>query len=198
MLVIGLCGGSGSGKSTVAGLLKEHNILHVDTDSIYRSLISSPSECTKELTDEFGVAIINTDGSINRPGLAEIVFNDKNKHTALNRIAHKHVLNVVREIISSSSEYLAVCVDAPMLFESGFDKECDIIVAVTAPLEDRIDRIIKRDNITREAAIKRINSQLTDSELESKADFVIKNENNTSMLASNIDELVDFINNKLK
>ena len=198
MLVIGLCGGSGSGKSTVARLLESHNILHIDTDSVYRKLISTASECTAELANEFGDVIINSDGSVNRTVLAEIVFNDKTKHSVLNRIAHRHVLNVVREIISVSMGYIAVCVDAPLLFESGFDSECDILVAVVAPLHDRIDRITRRDKISDEAARKRISSQIQDDELIKRVDFVINNENDPTMLESKVDELVDLIKNKLK
>ena len=198
MLVIGLCGGSGSGKSTVAGMLSSRNILHVDTDLVYRKLISSPSECTYELASEFGDLIINGDGSVNRRILAEIVFSDKNKHTKLNHIAHKHVLNLVRDVIKCSSGYLAVCVDAPMLFESGFDRECDLLVAVLAPIEKRIERITARDNISIDDAIKRINAQISDRDLISKVDFVINNSGDMSALEEQIDALINYINNNFK
>ena len=198
MLIIGLCGGSGSGKSTVARMLSLHNVLHVDTDAVYKEMISSSSDCTAELEKEFGEEIINHDGSVNRKKLAEIVFSDKDKHNALNRISHRHVLNKVREIISTAADNLAVCVDAPMLFESGFDKECDILVAVTAPISDRIKRIVERDNICVEDAEKRINTQLTDDKLISMVDFVINNDGNVSKLKASIDELVKLISNKLK
>lgn len=198
MLVIGLCGGSGSGKSTVAALLSSHNILHIDTDAVYRELVSQPSACMKELAEEFGASIVKKDGALDRKALAEIVFADKLKHNALNRIAHSHVLNKVREVILTSSEYFAVCVDAPMLFESGFDKECDVLVAVIAPIEKRIRRITERDKISDEAAIKRINAQLSDDELITRVDFVITNEDNLTALEKQTTALVNYIKNKFK
>ena len=198
MLVIGLCGGSGSGKSTVATILSSRNILHIDTDKIYRQMISSPSACTTELANEFGRRIINLDGSVDRKFLAEIVFSDKDKHSALNRITHKHVLASVRDIISNSKEYFAVCVDAPMLFESGFDKECDVLVAVVSPIDNRIKRITERDNISVEAAKKRIGAQISDNELISKVDFVIYNNNDITMLETTVDELLEYVKNKIK
>ena len=198
MLVIGLCGGSGSGKSTVANMLSSHNILHIDTDLIYKKIISVQSACTEELKDEFGEIIIRADGSVDRKILAQIVFSDKVKHAALNRIAHRHVLDEVRKIISESTNYFAICVDAPMLFESGFQNECDILVAVIAPIKDRINRITTRDSINDFQAEQRIHAQTSDDDLIAKVDYVINNDSDISSLEYQIDKLLEIINNKLK
>ena len=81
-----------------------------------------------------------------------------------------------------------------MLYESGFDKECDHVIAVICDKETRIERIILRDNIPREAAIKRINAQITDAELISKADFVIENNSCLNSLKSQVDEIIKKVN----
>lgn len=181
MKVIGLCGGSGSGKGTVSGLFAEHGFIAIDTDKVYHGLTSSLTDCLRELVDEFGEGILNQSGALDRRKLAAIVFangTDKQKHAALNRIAHKHVLEKVREMIAEYEKegYAAVLVDAPMLFESGFDKECDAVIAVTADKDARVDRIVLRDSISREAALARIEAQLSDEILTARSDYTIRND----------------------
>ena len=149
----------------------------IDTDAVYHSLVSGGSKCLLELVSAFGEGILNSDGSLNRPSLAAAVFQDREKHALLNSISHKHVLKKVREIIAELSEKgaRAVLVDAPMLFESGFDKECDLTLGVIAPTEVRISRITERDGISRERALARISNQLSDREIEKRCDYVIYN-----------------------
>ena len=178
MKVIGLCGSSGAGKSTVGALFSEFKFAHVDTDAVYHSLISCATECTAELAASFGSRILNENGGVHRPALAEIVFADKDKLLSLNKIAHKHVLCEVRRIISEigeDSSIHGVIVDAPLLFESGFDKECDAIIAVTADRKVKIERIMKRDNITYSQAEKRLDNQASDEDIISRATYVIIN-----------------------
>ena len=197
MKVIGLCGGSGSGKGAVASLFAEHGFLHIDADEVYHSLTSRETPCLNELRSEFGDDIITADGSLDRKALAEIVFSGHNTNAIkrLNAISHRHVLREIRRIIKAADEkYSAVLVDAPLLFESGFDTECDLVVAVLAPREERIRRIIVRDNITEEAAARRIDAQISDPELTSRADFVIKNDSDLDNLKSAVYGLISKIN----
>lgn len=199
-VTIGICGGSGSGKSTISDLLRSYNILPINTDNIYRELTSSKTPCIDALISEFGKEIVNGDFSLNRKKLAGIVFSDSHKHKRLNEIAHFYVLSEVRKIIEKAKAegYFAALVDAPLLFESGFDSECNFIIAVTADEDLRISRIVKRDNISKEDAKMRIKSQLSDEFIASRADYVINNDGDTASLNVLLESIVSDIKNKLK
>ncbi len=197
MVVIGLSGGSGSGKSTISTLFSRYNILPINTDEIYRNLTSSLTPCLVELANEFGEDIITDDLELDRARLREIVFTNKEKHKRLNEISHRHVLNSVREMISSASNLglAGVIVDAPMLFESGFDKECNYLIAVTAPVDMRVKRIKERDGITETKALERIRHQIPDEELVKKVDFIIDNSCSIEKVESAVLDIVNKINN---
>lgn len=200
MKVIGLCGGSGSGKGVVAELLSEYGFAHIDTDKIYHELTDKSSPCLDELTFAFGKEIINEKGGLDRTSLAEIVFNSPNKdelRKTLNRIAHRHVLDSVRELLPrlKAEGFAAALVDAPLLFESGFDKECDLILAVVAPREVRVKRICERDGISPDAAKRRIASQLSDKFLLSHSDYCLTNDSDIASLRSQCEGIVKKINN---
>ena len=180
MKIIGLCGGSGSGKGSVAKMFLNFNIPGVDADCVYHELTDKPSECLSELCSEFGNEILNTEGGLDRAALGKIVFygdGAEERRKRLNAISHKHVLMKIREIISEYKEkdYPAVIVDAPLLFESGFNTECDLIILVVAERETRIRRIVERDGVTPSLAEKRIDTQIPDEELKSRVDYVIDN-----------------------
>lgn len=180
MKVVGLCGGSGSGKGTVANVFLSYGIPNIDADAVYHDLVSNKTPCLEAIVREFGTVILNNEGLLDRKTLAKIVFSnteDDSKIRALNRISHKFVLDKIRETLDfyKKSGTSAVIVDAPLLFESGFDKECDIIIAVIADYEEKVSRIMKRDSISEENAKERINKQLPDSYLIQKADYVINN-----------------------
>ncbi len=195
MKIIGLCGGSGSGKGTVAELLSLYGIVSIDTDAVYHEITSHTSPCLDEIMEAFGKSVINPDGSLNRKALAKIVFSGEDsmiKRSLLNKISHKHVWDKTKEIISdlkmSGAEF--VIIDAPLLFESGFNKECDIVIAVTADIDIRIQRIIKRDSIDKNAATLRIKSQLPDNYLIDNSDFHIENSGSYEKLEKQIKNLV--------
>ena len=174
--IIGLCGGSGSGKGLVGKIFSDNGYFVIDTDKVYRELVDNKSLCLDALVSEFGGDILNDNGTLDRKKMASIVFSDKKKHSRLNEITHKFVLARVREMIKNSERdnWSGVVVDAPMLYESGFDKECDFVIAIICETNTRVERIILRDKITRDNAIKRISSQLSDAELISKADFILE------------------------
>ena len=194
MKIIGLCGGSGSGKGEVSKIFSSHNIISIDTDKIYRDLTSSDTECMRELVSFFGHDIQKSDGSLDRRLLADIVFsrdNSPEKRKMLNKISHAHVLGEVRRKIKeyNSLGIPAVAVDAPLLFESGFHNECDTVVGVIADREERINRIMSRDKITRSAAESRIASQLSDEYISENSDYIIINNGDKDSLKCEVDKL---------
>lgn len=194
MKVIGLCGGSGSGKSTVSTYFAAYNILPINTDEIYHALTVEKTPCVCELESAFGAKVVNSDGSLNRKALSAVVFSDKAKLDLLNKITHAYVLREVRRIIARATEdnYFAVLVDAPLLFESGFDSECDAVVAVVADEEIKLSRIVERDGITEDAAKKRLASQLSDEYLRQRADYVIVN-NSSCALSAAVGDIINKI-----
>ena len=188
MKVIGLCGGSGSGKGAVSGIFAEIGIPSIDTDAVYREMTLSDSPCMRELRGEFGKEIINSLGGLDRARLASIVFNDPSRLKILNKIAHSFILDETRRRLAEYRDegLPAAIVDAPVLFESGFDKECDEIICVLADRDVRTTRIMSRDGITRDAAEKRIASQMPDETLISKCDHVIYNNSDIESLREQI------------
>ena len=191
MKVIGLCGGSGSGKSLVCSIFNELDIICIDADRVYHDMISSDSECSKELISVFGDEIAAEVG-INRARLRELAFLSKDNLELLNSITHKHILKQTRLMISNvraTTDSKAVIFDAPLLFESGFDKECDITVCVIADDETRINRIIERDSITIDAAKARIRAQIPNDELVRKCDYSIENNSSVDVLRKRVLEI---------
>ena len=191
MKVIGLCGGSGSGKSVVSAAFAKRGFIAIDTDKVYRDLTDRKSHCLDELVCVFGGDILTEFGALNRAKLRDIVFADREKLKQLNSITHKYILGEVRSIISDAEKQgaLGALVDAPLLYESGFDTECDYVVAVVADRKNRIARIMKRDNITELQATARIDSQIPNGELISKADFVIVNDRETQDIDDQVSKI---------
>ena len=199
MRVIGLCGGSGSGKGTVAKIFERYQVQSIDTDAVYHKITSGKSDCLDELEGFFGRDIIGEDGGLDRRALGKIVFAEdgEKKRSVLNRIAHKHVLIEVRKMLDllRSQGHRWAIVDAPMLFESGFNAECDSIVCVIADRNVRISRITERDGISPEAASARIASQLSDERLAQLCDYKIVNNGDLAELEASVADLAEKILN---
>lgn len=177
MKVIGLTGGSGSGKGYVSKLFETAGVPVLDTDRVSRQVTSPGSQCLAELVRRFGSGILLPDGSLDRRGLAALAFADPESTAALNAITHRHILAYARDWLGRrrAEGYAAAIIDAPLLYESGFDAECDAVVAVVADRELRIARILARDAITRVQAELRLSRQHDDEFFRAHADFVIEN-----------------------
>lgn len=200
MKIIGLCGGSGSGKGSVCDVFRRFGIPSIDTDAVYHELTSANGECLDALAKEFGSEIISERGSLDRKKLGAIVFcgeNSEEKLDKLNKLSHKFILDETRRRLDTYSQLDApmAIVDAPLLFESGFDGECDLLICVIADMETRIARIMARDNISRESAEQRIAAQMSDEDIISKCNFVIYNNSDLDSLTNQIIRIIDEINN---
>ena len=177
MKIIGLTGGSGAGKGEVCKAFLSYGIESIDTDKVSREVTKKGSECLRELAENFSGEILTAYGELDRKKLADIAFKSKEKLKILNSITHKHILaECQRWIIDRmNARREAVIIDAPLLFESGFDKNCDIIISVLADIEKRVERIIKRDKITHEQAMLRIKNQKDDKFFMEHSDYIIYN-----------------------
>ena len=201
MLTIGLTGPTGAGKGAVASLLAEHGIPSIDTDAVYRELLVPPSPLLTELAAAFGGDVLTADGELDRAVLAAKVFaaGCEDQLNRLNAITHPHILDEVRRRLAvyakewqATGAPIAVAVDAPQLFESGFHRECDIICSVLAPKGQRLARIMARDGITEERARARMNAQLSDS-FYRKAGYVMVNDGDLTHLENEVDGFCRYV-----
>lgn len=183
MLIVGLTGASGSGKGYLCSLLLDTDICIIDTDKVYHEMISSPSPCVDSLVYSFGREILNDKGGIDRTVLAGIVFSSEEKLRLLNSVAHGFIRERCNEMIKEC-EAKIVIIDAPVLFESGFDDMCDVTVGVIADRDIRVERIINRDSISRERAFSRIENQHTDDYFRQNCDIVIENSSGELLAAA--------------
>ena len=170
MKVIGITGNTGSGKSTISKIIeKNYNGIIIDADRIAREMSENQSEYLKEIENQFGKEIIEysrqdkkQEKKLNRKKLADIVFCDKTAKARLDKITFKYVVKEIEkrlEDAKNEKKYSYIVLDVPLLFESKLNEECDYTIGVIAKKEEKIDRICKRDNISRQKALERLSSQ---------------------------------------
>ena len=173
MIKVAICGGIGSGKSTVCQMFAERGVALYDSDSRAKALMNESEELRKALIAEFGEECY-ADGALNRPYLANRVFGSEEQLAKLNSIVHPAVkADFLRWAEEQEGDYCIM--ESAILFESGFDKVVDKTVAVLAPLPLRIERAMQRDGATREQIEARVKAQMSDDELVARADFAIVN-----------------------
>ncbi len=187
--IIGITGGSGTGKSAVSQLFKEKGALILDADKIYKETIKPGMPALSEIEKNFGENVILQNGELNRPALAKIVFNSESKLHKLDAITHKYIIAKMKEQIKKSKDKIII-IDAPTLFESGLNGICDVTIGVLAEKDIRIKRIMERDSLTENAAKERIFAQKDDSFYKEKCDFVIENNGGFNELEKTAQELI--------
>jgi len=177
MKIIGLTGKTGSGKSTVSKILSDRGCGVVDADLVARKVVEAGSPLLKILAENFGDEVINPDGTLNRKKLSERGFATAEATEKLNSLMHPMITEYMDKEVQRlhNDGFEKIIIDAPALFESGFDKKCDVIIVVTAPYDVRLQRILSRDNMTEEAARLRMDAQKSDEYYTEKADFIIRN-----------------------
>lgn len=171
MIIVGLTGPTGAGKSSAAAICKSLGVKHIDCDIIARKATEKGQEGLTAVCNAFGNDILNTDGTLNRKALAQKAFKDK----ASTELLNKTLLPIIHKMVLKEIDCDKVLLDAPTLFESGVNEICHKTVAVLSDKEIRLGRILSRDNITTEQALLRINAGKTDDFYKEKCDFVIYN-----------------------
>ena len=171
--IIGLTGGIGSGKTTVANYFKELGIPVYIADVEGKKITESP-KILKAIKAAFG-SVVFDEGRLNRQKISQIVFNDSEKLKQLNSIIHPEVEKHFMNWVNNHSNFSLVVKETALLFESGSYKKCDFVITVIAPLEDRINRVIKRDAVTREDVLKRIDNQWSDEDRIRNSHYIIDN-----------------------
>lgn len=195
-MIIGITGGSGSGKSAISAFLKAKGFLIIDADEIAHNIIKKGNKAYIEILKIFGNAILDNLDEIDRKKLGNIVFNDKNKLNLLTDCTHKHIIIEIKTIINNNLTK-NILIDAPLLVESGLNKIVDEAWVVYSDISLRIDRIMERDNITYEQAKKRIECQMNWDKLKSYADRIIYNNDDFNFTIKQIEQILNDLN-KLK
>ena len=180
-LRVGLTGGIGAGKSEVARIFGELGALVIDADEMARLAVAPGSEGLEEIKQRWP-QVIAADGTLDRPAMAALSFNDAATRNALNAIVHPTVRKLAAEREAKAKPNQIVVHDVPLLFESGFSKECDANVVVVAPLEVRIERVRARSNLSRDKIERRIAAQMDPAESRRLADYVIENDGSREQL----------------
>ena len=171
---IGLTGQTGAGKSTISEFAEKMGYKIINADKAAREIMGNHSDCLKRLAEIFGSDIINSDGSCNRKLLAKRAFSSRENTDILNSVTHPAIISRVQEYIDIYSKDSEVIIfDAPQLFESGSDKMCDKIIAVVAPVDVRLKRIMSRDGISESDVLMRMKAQLDEDFFRANADYII-------------------------
>lgn len=181
MIVLGVTGGSGSGKTTVSSVFAEYGAYVIDADIAARAIVEKGQPALREIEKEFGAGVINSDSTLARRVLGDIVFSDAAKLEKLNSITHPYITDYIKEHLGKYTGALAL-IDGAVLIESGIGSMCDYMCAVVANRDIRVRRICARDNLTREQAQARISAQKPDDFYVEKADFVIRNDGGADAL----------------
>ncbi len=186
MIRVGLTGGIGSGKSTVARLLAEHGAIVIDADRIAREIVEPGQPALTEIAQRFGDDVIAPDGRLDRGALAAIVFADTAALSDLNEITHPRIAQRTAELIDAAPEDSVVVYDMPLLVENDLAEGWDVVVVVEADRDVRIRRLIERglDEADIEA---RMNRQATDEQRRAVADVVVDNSGDLRMLEKAVD-----------
>jgi dephospho-CoA kinase len=172
--VIGLTGGIGSGKSTVANYIASKGIPVYIADEEAK-IIMEREDVKQKIQNLFTQPILNSDNTLNRKKIAELVFNNPIKLKELNAIVHPEVQLHFKNWLKKHENYAFIIKEVSILFETGGNKQCDKVILITAPVELRVERAMKRDNLTKKDILVRINNQHPDSKKKELSDFIVEN-----------------------
>lgn len=189
MLVVGLTGGIGCGKSTVASVLRELGARVVDADQVAREVLAPGSPVLGKVVERFGPRILRADSSLDRNRLADIVFGDPQALADLNAITHPPIVEMIRQRIEEARNegVQVLVVDAPLLLEAGMEGMVDEVWVVTCTREQQIERLCRRTGLSPREAEARMRAQMPLEEKVRRADRVIPNEGSLAQLRAEVE-----------
>ncbi len=177
MLVVGICGQTGAGKTTVCSMFSAGGWACLDTDRVARRVVRKGKPCLAALTERFGREILNRRGGLNRRRLAEMVFSSPAAHSDLNKITHPYIMDDIKSwlAVQEKKGFRVAVIDAPLLFESGADRLCHRTLAVVSSPALCCERASQRDRITKERVQARLDHQKSAETLCALCDDVLQN-----------------------
>ena len=194
MLVIGLTGNIGCGKSSLSKILKDNSLDIIDADIISREIMSD-NKLLEEVFQVFGEDVKDKDGTLNRKKLASIVFSDDKKLIALNDITHPAIKNEIKRRIKDieNKGRNIVIVDAALLIEGKFLDLIDKLIVITCDEKEQLNRVMDRDNSNMDEALNRISSQMSQDEKVKFGDYIIDNSGSLEELNYKANKLITYI-----
>ena len=192
MIVVGLTGGIGCGKSEVGKMLAQAGYTVLDADKLARELSDTNAGIVSAIKDEFGEDLYDGEGRLRRKALAQIVFNDRKKMEKLNGIVHPRVIRTVERELEERQNRgeKMVFVEAALHYEIKWNEAMDLMVVVSAPMSLRVPRVMQRDKVDEAAVHKRMAMQLPLEEKVRRADYVIENDGDLKQLQEAVHELL--------
>lgn len=184
-MILGVTGGTGTGKTSVCQFFKKHGFVIIDSDIVARNVCRKGTDCLGEIADTFGADILDADGNLKRKELGRIVFSDEKKLKILNSITHKYIADSIKKTIEENNGK-NILIDAPLLIEAGLDGICTKTLCVLADKDVRLKRIMERDSLSEDDARARISSQREDEFYISHCDFVIYNNGELASLETEL------------
>ena len=191
MLRVGLTGGIGSGKSTVARRLVEHGAVLIDADAIARQVVAPGTPGLQAVLTEFGESLRAPDGSLDRAALARVVFADESRRQALNAIVHPLVAAQRSELVDGAAPDAIVVEDIPLLIENDLGAVFHLVVVVSASAEERVRRLVAERGMTTDDAWARVRTQADDDARRTAADVWLDNSGSPAELLAAVDALWD-------
>ena len=175
--ILGLTGGIATGKSTVSRYLAEKGYPIVDADLIARRVVEPETEGLAKIVAHFGQGIIKKDGSLDREKLGALVFSQPEKRLTLNAILSQYIRRAIEEETAAlvNEKHPLVVLDIPLLYEVGYESDCDAVMVVYTTVEEQLKRLMTRNQLTEEEALNRIASQKSIEDKKMRADSVIDN-----------------------
>jgi len=193
MLIVGLTGGIGSGKSVAARMFKDEGAYVIDLDELARRVVEPDKPAWRDVVSYFGTGILNPDRTVNRSALAEIIFSDPESRKALEGFTHPRIFeeqDTLVKAIKGQDPCSIVVIEFPLLFELRFQNKFDKIILVYAPKDAQIRRAGERDGVSEEEVDKRLRAQISIEEKRLLSDYIIGNEGSLQSTRNQVREVM--------
>lgn len=190
--IVGLAGGIGSGKSTISQYFNQLGIISIDADDVAREVVEPGSHALNEIVKRYGSKILLEDKRLDRKQLRHIIFEQAEEKAWLESVTHPQIKKRIEELIDAADSKYVLLVH-PLLFETGQDKSCDFIIAISVSREVQVQRVCARDDCSEALANKIIDSQISDIQRTELANISLKNTGNISDLNAKVEKMNQYI-----